>query len=515
MSRTSSAPAAARSGAGASVRLSHITYTYPGCPEPVLRDVSVTFGGGWTGIVGDNGCGKSTLARIAAGGLAPDAGSVTPRLSCAFCPQDPSEEPDALTDFACDYDARACQLRATLGIADDMPWRFATLSCGEQKKIQVAVALWRGAEMLVVDEPTNHVDAACRAAIRAALASYEGIGLLISHDRALLDALALRCVCFEGGGVVVRPGTYSQAHEQARLEGLAAQRARAGAKAELARLQAEHAKRAQLADRTAARRSARNLDRHDSDGRARIGLAIVSGQDGKAGRLAARMDARVERAREQLDDVRVVKRYEGDLWLDAQPHPRKVLVRLEEGRIPCGPERTLAVPGLALGNTDHLGISGPNGAGKSTLLRHLLGCVPSDIEVLSIPQEVGRGQAQELLAQVRALPSAERGRVLSIVAQLDSDPDRILAGGEVSPGELRKLMLALGVLRGPALVVMDEPTNHLDIHSIEALERALASWPGALVLVSHDAPFLGATCPRLRLALDPGTSETTCRLELR
>lgn len=176
MSRMHSASASATGtfpGAGSTVRLSHVTYTYPGCAEPALRDVSVTFAGGWTGIVGDNGCGKSTLARLAAGELVPDAGSVSPRLSCAFCMQDAGQEPPGLADFACDYGAQACQLRATLGIEDDMPWRFATLSCGEQKKIQVAVALWRGAEVLVVDEPTNHVDAACRTAILSALASFE------------------------------------------------------------------------------------------------------------------------------------------------------------------------------------------------------------------------------------------------------------------------------------------------------------------------------------------------------
>ena len=98
---------------------------------------------------------------------------------------------------------------------------------------------------------------------------------------------------------------------------------------------------------------------------------------------------------------------------------------------------------------------------------------------------------------MRAADEARKGRILSVVAQLNSDAERILSGENVSPGELRKLMVAEGVLDGPALIVMDEPTNHLDLHSAEALERALAAYPGALVVVSHDRDFLAA-CTGIR-----------------
>jgi ATPase subunit of ABC transporter with duplicated ATPase domains len=83
--------------------------------------------------------------------------------------------------------------------------------------------------------------------------------------------------------------------------------------------------------------------------------------------------------------------------------------------------------------------------------------------------------------------------VLSLVARLNSDPDRILSGELLSPGELRKIMLAQAVLQKPQLIIMDEPTNHLDLQSIEALEAVLADCPCALVLISHDMPFLKAT----------------------
>ena len=140
---------------------------------------------------------------------------------------------------------------------------------------------------------------------------------------------------------------------------------------------------------------------------------------------------------------------------------------------------------------------GPNGAGKSTLLAYLRTLLADDLAVLDIPQEVEPRERERIVAEIAALSPAERGQVLSTVAQLNSDPDRILEGGRTSPGELRKLMLAYGMLRRPVLIVMDEPTNHLDLHSVEALERALAAYPGALLLVSHDRAFLDACTGRV------------------
>ena len=113
--------------------LSHIAYTHPQSADPVLHDVSATFAQGWTALVGDNGCGKTTLARIACGLEKPDDGNVSARLSFAYCEQDPRMEPALLYDFACDFSPEATRLRAALEIPDDAPWRFESLSGGEQK----------------------------------------------------------------------------------------------------------------------------------------------------------------------------------------------------------------------------------------------------------------------------------------------------------------------------------------------------------------------------------------------
>ena len=485
------------------ITLNDVSYSYPGSTQTVLDGVRAVFSAGWTGIIGNNGCGKSTLARIATGMLVPDSGTVSPRgLVVAYCEQDATTPRDRLEDLACSWEQTAVRLRADLGVDDDWPWRYDTLSSGQQKRLQVAVALWENPDVLVMDEPTNHVDALTRQAILKALAGYRGIGLLISHDRELLDALAGQCLCFEGARVVMRPGGYTQAREQAACDTKTAQRQRRDAKREAARIQAEAARRRNEASKSTAKRSARHLDAKDHDGKGRIKLAVYTGKDGVAGKLSSRMDARLEKVRQALDEAHVDKQYAGDIWMDAEASPRKVLVRMEAGELTQG-EHCLRIPDLAVGNTEHIGIAGVNGSGKTTLLTAFMRKAPDDLSTLFIPQGIGSELAARIMASLHEASPGERGRVLSIVAQLNSDSDRILDGDELSPGELRKIMLAQGILRHPVLIAMDEPTNHLDVGSIEALERVLVVYPGALVLVSHDERLLEKTTD-IRWCLESG-----------
>ena len=477
------------------ITLSGVTYAYPASPEPVLNGVTVTFSQGWTGLLGDNGCGKTTLAKIACGIIEPDAGAVSRVPYAAFCAQEADAEPDALFDFAADFGREAREIRRVLRIEDDMPWRFHGLSCGEQKKLQIAVALWQRPDALVLDEPTNHIDREARAQLAHALSRYRGIGILVSHDRELLDALADRCASFEAGRIAIRPGGFSSAHAQASIERTTAARERKAAKENLARLAAEKDARTHEAARAKARMSKRNINPKDHDAKGKIDLARFTGQDGARGKLSTQMDARLAAARERVEAAFVAKRYDGDLWLDARPSERKTILRIEPSAIPCG-EGALSVPQLFVGNADHIGIVGPNGAGKTTLVRHLLALIADDVPALVIPQEPDERAQAAAMERVASLSDAEKGRVLSIVAQLNSNPDRILDGGRTSPGEMRKLMLATGMLDEPQIIVMDEPTNHLDLHSVEALEQALTAYPGALLLVSHDRPFLNACTSR-------------------
>jgi ATPase subunit of ABC transporter with duplicated ATPase domains len=176
-----------------------VEFSYPSSIQAVLMNVNFELSPGWTGITGENGAGKTTLLMLAAGLLSPDAGSVRRPADVFYCPQRTDEVSDDWEDtfFAAD----AGRLLDRLEIEADWPYRWETLSHGERKRFQLAVALRQNPGLLAVDEPTNHLDAEAAALVRDALADYRGIGLLVSHDRALLDRLCGNCLFLREGAV--------------------------------------------------------------------------------------------------------------------------------------------------------------------------------------------------------------------------------------------------------------------------------------------------------------------------
>ncbi|WP_158276274.1 ATP-binding cassette domain-containing protein [Bifidobacterium callitrichidarum] len=326
-----------------------ITFTYPDAPEPLFERVDVTFPIGWTSVLGDNGIGKSTLMAIARGRMRPDAGTVTPDprgMIIGYCPQDAAVEPENLEDFDADWSPEAIAIRDDLGVEDDWPYRYARLSGGQRKRLQIACALALHPDVLILDEPTNHVDAMTREHIITAMRRYRGIGVAVSHDVGLIDAVCTRCAIFERRHVGSRNrtvvatfrGGYSEASQQMELRnGTDAARADA-VRREAARLAAVKAQRfAKVQQVEAQKRHGERIDRRDHDARNRRQLAKMTGLDRGVTRAYSQLDGRLAAARHKAEEMSLpAKRYEGTLWMDIEPAHCCELIRLESGVIQFG-----------------------------------------------------------------------------------------------------------------------------------------------------------------------------------
>lgn len=470
-----------------------VTFIHADGVEPLFEDLNLVFYPGWTGVVGPNGSGKTTLLQLASGELVPSAGRVFGIGTSVFCPQRTDDAPVLLADLLEATDGEARRLMGTLRLEDDWLERWSSLSQGERKRAQIAVSLWQQPDLLLIDEPTNHIDSAARELLFRALQQFRGVGILVSHDRELLDGLCSQCLFLGTRTPVLRPGGYSQASQQAVAQRESQLQQRMDVGRQLQHLQAEYNTRRGRALTADARNTKRGISPKDKDAKARVNMARLTGKDAVDGKLTAQLEGRLGRLQQQFDSLTVELPKETGIWMPAAVSQRDSLFLIPPGTIPLPGGGVLQHSGLRMGPTDRIGITGPNGSGKTTLLRHLEHhfLVPPD-KVLYLPQELGPDDSSWALQRLSQLNRAELGLVMTIVTRLGSSASRVLASTAPSPGELRKLVLALGIQLEPHLIIMDEPTNHLDIVAIECLEKALADAPCGLLLVSHDKRFLSS-----------------------
>lgn len=471
------------------LRMDSLSFSYD-THRVLLANASVRLLPGWTALVGANGCGKSTLLQLLAKTLSPDKGRCVyepSNLRCHFCAQELEEPSAEVSAFAAECSAESGRWMSRLEL-DRAPWeRWATLSAGERKRWQVGAALASDADILLLDEPANHLDEKSRNLLIAALREFTGIGVLVSHDRVFLERLCQRTLWLENGTLDDFALPYAQAREdrERRLQEKVGQRERARHQLQVAERKLTQAREVQqAADRS---RQVGCKRREDHDARS-IGAKNLRGwAEDRLGRQVEVLRNTRDKAKEHLPPPVLVSKLGRDLFVDFQAAPMPVLMRLEERQVR---------------RSDHIHITGDNGVGKTTLMRRLLSqCnIPAE-RILWMPQVLTQAEIKSMLQTYNELAPADRGRLGHLLAALGVAPEIVARSpGSLSTGEARKLLLAMGLCRQVWLLVLDEPTNHMDLSSVERLEEALAQYPGALLLTSHDANF-AKRCTHERWAL--------------
>jgi ATPase subunit of ABC transporter with duplicated ATPase domains len=474
----------------------NVGFTYENSPDAVFENLSFTIGQGWTGVVGANGSGKSTLLRLALGELSQTKGQIYQPCRGLYCQQRTDTAPDGLQALLDDWQFEAQKLNQTLGLQQDWVYRWETLSHGERKRAQIAVMLHQKPGLLAVDEPTNHLDHKAAKQVWQALKQYQGIGLLVSHDRVLLDDLCDQCLFLTPAGIALRPGGYSEGAKQAEKEALAAQRQMTKATNEVAMLQKEFIIRREQTNKAEKQRSKRGLAKGDHDAKSKIDAARVA--DSGSGKRQRQLEGRLEQAIEKRAGIRKQREFELGITFGGVQSQKKNLLSLAEQQIPLGNSQCLWIPALYIQSNDRIGVQGPNGAGKSTLIKRIVGDFEqTNLKIAYIPQEIDAVQSRRILEDFLKLPNDSLGRAMTLVRRLGSDPARLLKSSEPSPGELRKLLIAACIQDDPNIMILDEPTNHMDLPSVECLENALGCCQMALLMVSHDKRFLGKLAERI------------------
>lgn len=498
----------------------------------LFDNLSLTFGAERTGVVGRNGAGKSTLLRLISGEVAPAEGAVARTGTIGVLDQRYEPASDETVARTLGVEAALAVLARVLagqGAAKDLAeadWTLETrldealrevglpdldyerltssLSGGEQTRLRLAGLRLARPDLILLDEPTNHLDAQARALVADVIERWDGGVVVVSHDRNLLRRMD-RILEVSGLGVASYGGGYDAYVERKALDREAATRDLADAQRDLARVDAEAQQRAEAQSRrdAAGRRKAAKGDMpkillgaraeraENTGGRGRL---LAERQAEAAQDALASAQARVERTR----TLAILMPTTG------LPMGRTVLT-LDQAGWDTPEGRTIIRPiDLKLVGPERVAITGPNGAGKTTLLRLITGDlkptagnVERPVRAVLLDQEVKILNPDETLVEAwrRLNP---RGSVNDAQAALARFLFRNTAAqrrvGDLSGGERLRAGLAC-VMTGatpPQLLVLDEPTNHLDLDAVEAVEAALSAYDGALVVVSHDAAFLGS-----------------------
>lgn len=528
------------------IALARVSFAWPD-GTVALDAVTGALGHGRTGLVGRNGSGKSTLLRLIAGELSPASGALTVHGTVATLPQQLALEPGSVADALgiapvlaaiaaiergdvaehrfdavgdrWGIEADALGELAALGLAGDadlLRRPVATLSGGEAVLVGLAAIRLQRADIALLDEPTNNLDARARARLHDAIGAWRGTLVVVSHDVALLErvdriAELHGAAPVEGSSLRTFDGPYSTYRAAIEAEQAAAERAVRDAEQQLRRERRDRVEaELQLAGRS---RVARKAYAEKREPRAVMKLKARSAQV-SAAKHRDLHDDRLRRAESALEDAQAQLRAD-----------RAIRIELPGTVVPAGRD-VLALRDahgeLLVRGPERIALTGANGAGKTTLLEAIAAAGAAEPAPAPVAEVTHRIRETAMLPQrirfddedatlVDAVRERAPGRSPQDVrAQLA----RFLFRGaradqrvrELSGGERFRLALARLLLADPApqLLLLDEPTNSLDLDSIDRLVEALAAHRGALIVASHDDAFLERLGPTRRWSIADG-----------
>lgn len=490
------------------INISHLFI--PNTNNTLLSDIRFQLSKGWTGIVGRNGSGKTTLAKSIAGIYFNYIGTITGNDDIYYLDQLDSKNEGELYEFLCDTSAEAGFWKSHLQIGWNHLENWEDLSFGERRRSQIALALYTRPRVIILDEPTNHLDKSSQIIIENALRnSFDGIGILISHNRKLLDQITTNILFIDAGRVNSYSGSYSSFCKQRQMEMKRAYKEYVLAKEGFEMIQKESRRRAKEADQAHSKRSGRKIGKNDHDARAKIRLAIVSGKDGQAGRLKSKYEKRLNDSSKKLSLAKE-NLPDKDLFFRSkkiEDIKKKKLFRREEGKLELA-YIELNLPTFHITTSTKLGITGNNGSGKTSLLNYIYESIividkanqyqdnTGSNNGLSyfIKQELSTDEKSKILEAVKIISKSKMAELTSILNYFHLSANSLFQNESFSPGEWKKIQIAWGILTEPLVWLMDEPTNHLDIPTVESLESVLMNWNRCLIIVSHDRVFIEKVC---------------------
>ncbi|MBC7269633.1 MAG: ABC-F family ATP-binding cassette domain-containing protein [Streptomyces sp.] len=530
----------------ASLTCTSLSFAWPD-GTAVFEGLDAAFGPGRTGLVGVNGSGKSTLLKLIAGELAPTDGTVRRAGEVGYLPQNVTLDTGLRVDEALGIAARRAALHAieagdaaeehfeALGDDWDVEERalaalgelglghvgldrtVGEVSGGESVLLRLAALLLRRPEILLLDEPTNNLDVYARRRLYAAVASWPGVLVVVSHDRELLD-LVDQIADLRSGEITWYGGNYSAYEEALAVEQEAAERMVRVAEADLRKQKRELVDaQVKLARR---KRYGQKMFEQKREPKIVMGARKRAAQV-SAGKHRIMHEEKLADARERLDEAAEAVRDDDEIRVDlpftAVPPGRSVLT-LRKLELAYGAR---VEGGLDLHGPERIALIGRNGAGKTTLLRTIAGELQpvageatAHVPLRFLPQRLDVLDDELSVAEnvARFAPGATNNRIRARLARFLFRGARAdqraatLSGGERFRAALAALMLAEPA---PQLLMLDEPTNNLDMASVRQLTSALESYEGALIVASHDLPFLESIGITRWLLLDGTLTPTT------